>query len=280
MKLYVLHCGEMSDERGFLWHFGTVEDTGKEYQSVPFRHGKSIYFIDHPRAKIIFDLGWKLADFKEGAFPGHRGPDGRSLIQAPDENPPAQLARIGIKVDDIDYVVLSHMMEEHAGYLPEFAGKKARIVVQKKEYEYATRIGTPNKGGPPVEQFHTWMYRRHMFEVPGLKYKIIEGDKELVKDVWVLHAPGHTPGYQVLKVKLPKTGVVVMSPCEHLGMYYATPINGTGPGIPHAFTWFAGQELATFKKIKDMVAREGGQLFCGHDPDQYKNLKHAPDYYD
>lgn len=283
MKLYILNCGQMYNERAFLWHFGTMEDTGKAHVAKTFRHTKSIYFIDHPEAKILFDTAWKLEDFNEQTgFPFCTGPEGWTCKQEADENPLAQLEKIGIGINDIDYVAMSHLMEEHAGWLPEFAGRSAQIVVQQKEYEYAHRIGMPNIPGepPPVEQFHSWMYRREQFEVPGLNYKLINGDYELVKDVTLLHNPGHTPGYQVMLVRLPKKGTVVLSPCEHRGMYYGIPINGNAPGIPHSFTWFAAEELRSFKKIRDLVEQEKGEIFCGHDEDQFRALKHVPDYYE
>lgn len=283
MKLYVLSCGEMWTERAFIWHFGTVEDSGKEYMPKAYCMRTSIYFINHPEVKILFDTGWKPEEMGRDGFPGRRSPeDGWTTHQAADENPSAQLRKCGINLDDIDYVVMSHLMNEHAGWLPEFAGKKARIIVQQKEYEYARRIGVPLHAGqdPPIEQFHSWMYWRHQFEAPGLNYKLINGDYEITRDVQILHAPGHTPGYQVMLIRLPNSGTIVMSPCEHLGMYYMTPINGNGPGIPHAFTWFAAQELQTFHRIRKIVAKEKGQVFCGHDGDQAKTLKHAPDYYD
>lgn len=283
MKLYVLSCGQMCDEKAFLWHFGTKEDSGKEYVPEAFKHTKSIYYIEHPEAKILFDTGWHLDDFgKRGGFPNRVGPDGWGHKQEPDENPVAQLRKIGVDIDDIDYVVMSHLMTEHAGWLPTFAGKRAQIVVQSKEYDYARRLGRPTPPGesPPVEQFHSWMYQRKHYEIPGLNYKLIDGDFELARDVMVLHAPGHTPGYQMMCVRLPKTGVVVLSPCEHCGMYYAIPINGNGPGIPHSFTWFAAEELRTFKRMRELVEREKGQIFCGHDEGQFATLKHIPEYYE
>jgi hypothetical protein len=72
----------------------------------------------------------------------------------------------------------------------------------------------------------------------------------------------------------------VLSCCEHLGNYYGIPINGYGPGIPHAFTWFAGGELASLKRVRDLVEKVGGQIFCGHDDEQWATLKHGADYYD
>jgi len=283
MKLYVLNGGRLWTERAFLWHFGTKEDTGKPYTAKPYCVRVAQFYVEHPEAKIIFDLGYQIEDFEKlGGFPHRKGPEGVWMKQEPDENPVAQLGKIGVKVDDIDYVVISHLMSEHVGWLPSFAGKKAQIVVQEKEYEYAQRIGVPTPPGkePAVEQFHSWMYVRKLYEIPGLNYKLIQGDYELAKDVEIIYAPGHSPGYQVLLVRLPKTGTVIMSACEHRGMYYDIPINGTAPGIPHSFTWFAAEELRSFKKIREIVKKEKGQIFFGHDEEQYQTLKHAPEYYE
>ena len=282
MKLYVLNGGRLWTENAFHWHFGTEADTGKEHVAEAFCVRSTQFYIEHPEAKIIFELGYKTEDFKAFCgFPHRKSPEGFRMKQGPDENPVAQLGKIGVNVDDIDYVVISHLMSEHAGWLPAFAGKKAQVVVQRKEYEYARRIGTPSSPGEPaLEQFHSWMYRRKHYEVPGLNFQLIDGDHELVKDVMILHAPGHTPGYQVMLVRLPKTGTVIISACEHRGNYYDIPINGNAPGIPHTFTWFAAGELESFKRMREIVEKEKGQLFYGHDEEQFKTLKHAPEYYD
>ena len=161
------------------------------------------YYIDHPEAKILFDAGWKLEEFGDWkGFPQRRGSEGYGVKQETDENPVAQLGKLGVKIDDIDYVIMSHLMCDHAGWLPVFAGKKAQVVVQQQEYDYAQRVGIPHIPGEPapVEQFHSWMYLRKQYEVPGLKFKLIEGDYELVKDVSILSTPGHTPGSSCLIV--------------------------------------------------------------------------------
>ena len=63
-------------------------------------------------------------------------------------------------------------------------------------------------------------------------------------------------------------------------MYYSVPLRGYATGIPHAFTWFAGGELESLKRVRDLAEKEEGQIFCGHDAEQFKTLKHAPDFYD
>jgi N-acyl homoserine lactone hydrolase len=284
VKLYVLDCGQIWVEKGFLWHFGDHTLTGKEYEAEPFGIRNCQYFIDHPKAKIIFDLGFTKEDWRGFVgFPHRKGPNGVHFAQAPDQNPIAQLAKIGVKPEDVDYVVISHLMSEHAGYLPRFANTKAKIVVQESEQEYASRIGTPPRPGdePAVEQFHTWMYVREYFEVAGLDFMSINGDYELLgKDVEILSLPGHTPGFQNVMVRLPKTGPVFLSACEHRGMYYDIPVNGYAPGIPHAFTWSAAGELWSFKRVRDLVEKEEGQIFFGHDQQQFETLKACPEYYE
>lgn len=284
MKLYVLDCGQMWTERGFLYHFGTQADTGKEYQAEPFGIRNCQYFVDHPKAKIVFDLGFNLEYFQTlVGFPHRKGPEGTHVKQAADQNPVAQLAKIGVNPEDIDYVVISHLMSEHAGYLPAFAGTKAKIVVQETEMDYASRVGTPPRLGeePAVEQFHSWMYVREYYEVPGLDYMYIKGDYELLgKDVEILSLPGHTPGFQNVMVRLPKTGPVFLSACEHRGMYYDVPVNGYAPGIPHAVTWSASGELHSFKRVRELVEKEEGQIFFGHDLKQFLSLKACPEYYE
>jgi len=142
---------------------------GTEHVAGPYRVRSTQFYIDHPKAKIIFELGWKYEDFMNATgFPQTTGPEGFRVRQLPNENPLAQMEAIGVKPEDIDYVVISHLMSEHAGWLPEFAGKKAQIIVQEKELEYASRLGVPPKPDtePAVEQFHTWMYHRKHFECP------------------------------------------------------------------------------------------------------------------
>jgi len=284
MRLYVLNGGQLFVEKGFFWHFGTEADTGRDYEPEMKVLRSLQFYIDHPAAKIVFELGYDYADFSTfTGFPHRQGPGGEWCHQEADENPMAQLGKIGVSVEDIDYVVLSHLMSEHVGYLPFFAGTKAEIIVQQAEYDYANRIGTPRRPGeePALEQFHSWMYVRKLFEQPGLNWKLIAGDYDLVgRDVQILSLPGHTPGFQAVIARLPHTGTVVLSGCETQDMYYGIPVRGHGPGIPHAFTWSAAEELASLKRVRELVAAEGGQIFCGHDGEQFRTLRKSPEYYD
>jgi len=283
MKLYVLDGGTLWTEMGFLSHFGTESGTGKEYQPGAYKTSSCQYYIDHPKAKILIDAGFNLANFPTEGFPLRSGPEGVAATQRSDQNTIDQLAKIGVTPEEIDFVVISHLMSDHAGYLPRFAGTKAKIIVQEAEREYADRLGVPPNPDyePAVEQFHSWMYFRNQFEVPGLDFMEIKGDLDLVgRDVEILSLPGHTPGFQNVMVRLSRTGPVFLSACETRAMYYGIPINGYAPGIPHSFTWSASGELHSFKKVRKLVEDEEGQIFFGHDYEQFSTLKRAPECYE
>ena len=65
MKLYVLDCGQIWVEEGFLWHFGTRPLPARSTRRRPFGIRNCQYFIDHPKAKIVFDLGFTMDDCPE-----------------------------------------------------------------------------------------------------------------------------------------------------------------------------------------------------------------------
>lgn len=278
IRLYVLSCGSMWVERGFMTHFGTRQDRGKPYVSSSLQISSCLYLIDHPKAKIVVDLGFDPADYEDRVgFPLRGNDDGITFKQEKDENPKAQLQKVGVSLDDVEYVIISHLMLEHAGYLPVFGGKRAKILVQRRELEYA--YANANRKSA-LEPFHSWMYNRRHFDLPDLDYMLLDGDYTLVDGVEILFTPGHTPGYQMVKVNLMNDGVIILSPCELESMYFGIGINAHSPGIPHAFTYSAGDELRNFRKVAASARKENGRIFFGHDQAQFDTLKKVPDYYE
>ena len=100
-------------------------------------------------------------------------------------------------------------MLEHAGYLPVFGGKRAKILVQRGELEYA--YANANRKNA-LEPFHSWMNSRRHFDLADLNYMPLDGDYTLADGVEIFFTPGHTPGYQMVKVNLMRDGVIILSP--------------------------------------------------------------------
>ena len=106
------------------------------------------------------------------------------------------LRALGYAPDDIALVIDTHLHFDHAGgntrrdrdgkTVPTFP--KARYVVQRGEYEYATHTNERTAGS----------YFAHNF-VPiheaGL-FDFVEGEREIVPGIRVVPTPGHTPHHQ------------------------------------------------------------------------------------
>ena len=92
--------------------------------------------------------------------------------------------------------------------------------------------------------------------------------------VIIKSAPGHTPGHQVLYLKLPKTGAVMLS-----GDLYHYPEERTLDRVP-TFEFNAAQTRASRVAIASFLKQTGAQLWIEHDFRANAQLKESPDYFD
>ena len=104
-----------------------------------------------------------------------------------------RLDALGLETDNIDMVVMSHLHYDHAGGAHLFP--KSELVVQKDEYAYAHY---------PASFFEPFYYKKN-FDLPGYRWRLLDGDTELAPGLTVLRTDGHTPGHQSLLVQLPRS---------------------------------------------------------------------------
>src|ERR1044071_991143 len=117
--------------------------------------------------------------------------------QRPAGMPPAEnaknvlehLAAIGLQPDSIHIVIATHFDVDHAGYHDSFP--QAEFIVQRSHYE-AAKAGDPR-----------FAEARHHWDHPALKYRLVEGDTEILPGLWVIETSGHAPGHQSTLVYLP-----------------------------------------------------------------------------
>jgi len=225
------------------------------------------YVITHPKGNIIFDTGNNDKTITDPD--GWWGPlaKGFGLKMTQDDAIPAQLAKIGLKTDDIKYVVVGHLHLDHGGNVSQFPN--STLVVQNDELKAAW---WPDVG-------YSLYYIPGDFEVTK-KMNIIrlEGDTDLFGDgsFRLYKAPGHTPGSQFAVVRLKNTGPVILTSdtvymLESLEKNLIPPIPGT---------WNPKAMYEGYQKIRLIRDTEGAKLFIAHDPELFKAAKHAPDFYD
>jgi glyoxylase-like metal-dependent hydrolase (beta-lactamase superfamily II) len=245
--LYALQNGFMGAERSLLFY--------GEYSGTKVQIPVCCYVIRTADAVILFDTG-----LSPRAIPGLLRND--PMARFTDEDLLVhRLDSLGLQASDVDLVVLSHLHYDHAGgtaLVP-----NAELVVQRDEHAYAHA---------PAPFFAPFYYRKN-FDLPGARWRLLDGDTELGPGVTVLRTDGHTPGHQSLLVELPESGPVILTgdACywrEHLD---AERI----PGV----VWNPTLAFHAIKRIKTLARLLGARVFPGHDPEFWRTVKQAPDAY-
>jgi glyoxylase-like metal-dependent hydrolase (beta-lactamase superfamily II) len=266
MKLYVFSSGALTIGKHILMNLGP-QDTIK----VPV----GFFVVTHPKGNVLFDTG---NNDKIITDPSYWGPFFKSLspVNTPDMAVDAQLARIGLKIDDITYVVAGHLHLDHGGNVAKFPN--STLVVQKDEIRNAF-WPEPGTAGPYIPGDILPLRNDPGADNPN-KYKMMQltgdmdifGDGSVVVKRWV----GHTPGSQMLVVRLPKTGTIILTSDN---VYFRENVEKNilpnvvlaydPPGILRAYEW-----------IRYLQATEKADFFTAHDPDAFKALKKPPEFYD
>lgn len=176
------------------------------------------------------------------------------MSQTPEQWPVAALARLGVRPEDIDIIVNTHLHWDHCYNNHLFPN--ARIYVQRAELQYAIA---------PLP-LHTGAYDTIEFQhgeptlPPFLRARLtlIEDDLELAPGVSVLLTPGHTPGTQSVVVHAARTYVVA-------GDNVPTYDNLPGRHKPHFTPNGIHVDLEAYYRSFSRVASLGGEILPGHD---------------
>jgi glyoxylase-like metal-dependent hydrolase (beta-lactamase superfamily II) len=175
-----------------------------------------------------------------------------------------QLAEVGYSPSDITYLALSHYHWDHTANASEFAGATWLVRQVERDAMFAERP-------PALAQPSGYTALRNS------KTIILKSDDRDVfgdGNVIIKAAPGHTPGHQILYVKLAKTGPVVLS-----GDLYHYSQERTLNRVP-TFEFNPEQSRATRVIIEAFLKKTGAQLWIQHDFTANAKLKKAPDYYE
>lgn len=190
-RMYVINCGENHVKDVSRWTPGV--NSGK-----PWVFSNHCYLIRHAKGWFLWDTG--NADRIASMPNGLTAPTG--IITAFMRKPLAEsLKELGVAPADIRHLAMSHSHGDHAGNANLFTA--ATLYMQAAEYD-AVFGKEPQKYGFISANFDKIRAN------PAMK---LAGDHDVFGDgsVTIKATPGHTPGHQVLAVRLPKSGLVVLS---------------------------------------------------------------------
>jgi len=109
------------------------------------------------------------------------------------------LRRLGIRPEEVDAVVTTHLHWDHAGGLTrrdeygelELTFKNARHFIQRSEWDFALKPDVRSKPSYITDDFTPLADGNDLVE-------FLDGDAEVLPGVQIRHVGGHTPGSQVL----------------------------------------------------------------------------------
>lgn len=266
MKLYVFSSGALTVGKHLLMNLGPQD---------PIKVPVGFFVVMHPKGNVLFDTG---NNDKIITDPSYWGPFFKSVspVNTPDMAIDVQLGKIGLKPDDIKYVVVGHLHLDHGGNVGKFPN--STLVVQKDEIRNAF-WPEPGTAGPYIPG-DVAMLRSDLGDAMPNKYKImqLEGDIDLFGDgsVVVKRWVGHTPGSQMLLVRLPKTGPIILTSDN---VYFRENVEkNILPNV--ALAYDPAGILRAYEWIRQMQATEKADFFTAHDPDAFKAMKKPPEFYE
>jgi glyoxylase-like metal-dependent hydrolase (beta-lactamase superfamily II) len=225
------------------------------------------YLVVHPKGTLLWDAG----AVPDGQVTTPNVPTKYHLILRNSEryvtvtrSLQAQLADTGHKSADVSYLALSHYHYDHTANANDFAGATWLVRAAERAAMFAD--------APPdlVERRTFSALRTAKTTVIGTDDYDVFGDGSVV----IKWTPGHTPGHQVLFVKLGKTGPVLLS-----GDLYHYPEERRLDRVP-TFEFDPRQTRQTRKAIEAFLTNSGAQLWIQHDLTSNAALKKAPNFYE
>lgn len=207
---------------------------------------------------VLVDTGFprKYLTDREGASREDKLDEFGVILELGPENMPAgQMARIGLKPEDIDLQILTHTHIDHVGGIAEFT--HVPMVVSKAERALDRPL---------------YWHDRHPFTWPEDQvYIVVEGDVELFSGLTLLETPGHTPGQTSLLVDLPETGAVILT---------SDTISRPGE-LDEGFAGYWREDLAEkhAHRLMAIAAERDAFVIFGHCPEQWPTLKKIPESY-
>lgn len=251
-RIYVFDAGSIKGLDPKLFNF-----TRDELKEVDFVN--VAYLIVHPKGTLMFDTG----AVSDSHFKGDGAPVTEGIMSASRPLRP-QLAAAGYAPADVTYLALSHYHSDHTANVNDFAS--ATWIVQKAERDFMFA----DKPEGIIQPAQYSALRTASTKILDNEDFDVFGDGTVV----IKSAPGHTPGHQVLFVKLARRGPVLLA-----GDLYHYPEERTTGRVP-TFEFNADQSRATRRTIEAFLKQTGAEMWIEHDIATHAALPKAPAFID
>ena len=251
LKLYVFDTGTIQVASPAAFHL-TKEEVGETDMIC------ASYLIVHTSGGRTETLMWD-----SGLVPDADIEAGKGGARAT-KTLKSQLAAVGFAPKDIKYFALSHMHYDHVANANAFAASTWLVQRPERDAMFSDKPGTAVRPA-----LYAALKDAKTIVIDGTDDDVFGDGSAVIKAAY-----GHTPGQQVLFLKLAKTGPVVLA--GDLYHYQAERFTDKVPG----FEFSRDQSLASRAKIEALVKQTGAQLWIEHDLAHFRTQKKSPEFYE
>ncbi len=266
LKMYVLDLGRMRIDKNFFINHAVIANSEEP--------NKPNEYIEFPIQAFMFKGKEGYILYDTGVHPDSMGQNGRWPIEFQVRSPYIgndecsilnRLKQLGLEPDDISWVILSHMHNDHAGCIEYF--NKSNFLVNENEFNacmqaYATHDYLSSYIWKDTD---VWTRKKRNWHFVEEK----DGDIEVMPGLTVLNfGPGHAHGMLGLHVSLEKSGnIIITSDALYCRENFSKPFSE--PGIVYDTVGWCN----TAKRIRYLSTKLNAQVWFGHDMEQFKSLK-------
>ena len=229
------------------------------------------YLIEHPKGLLLVDTGWCREISPEGVFdpravsavlPARMAallrpalPAGMAIHE--------QLAARGIRPEELDYVLLTHLDPDHVSGLRHVSGAR-HILLPEDEYFWSCR--SVYKARQPQDLWLQYPTERPYYRGSplGPNHWVIDlfGDES----IQLVNVPGHTDGQAAIVIRSGGRFVLLAADAAF------SPRNWRENIVP-GFGFDRERQRKSLRWIADMAADPGcAAVLCSHDPDVRQEL--------
>ena len=237
LKLWRLDCGRLDENKARPW----------AWQKVPTPC--PCYLVAHGNRFLLWDAGVSKRAL------GNAHP-----VAKLDRTITDQLAQIGVKPAQIEFIGISHYHGDHTGQATQFP--KAKLLIGAGDLAALKR--SPPPGGAAPTHIQPWIDGSAPVEA-------LEEDRDVFGDgrVTILKTNGHTPGHSSLLVKL-STGPVILA--GDLWFSHSDALRATMPD----FNTGRAETIAARDRIGRMAEKLDAVIILQHEPADVAKLPVFP----
>ena len=222
------------------------------------------FVIEHPDGLIVIDTG-----IPENANQPYYFPPYMPLLQRAakfkmtrEQEIGYQMRERGLNPDDVRYVILTHLHQDHDGGLHHFPN--AEFLVSRTEWKLAS--GLIGRLGGYLNQRWADFFKPTLIDFTGVAYGAFAESYRLFDDIVLVPTPGHSEGQLAVIYHTDDVQYMFIGDAAYTeDALLNTVLDGVTENLDHART--------TMQRLRDTMTSQASVVLPSHDPESAQRLQ-------